>query len=178
MELLKYIGMRWWLAITLATGACVQQPTSSTDVNAYSEDVGRYRTAVMNDITPALDTLRPVRDQANSNQVAAVPVPATHDQTASINALLDSISSYNARIPYVEGFTILVYSGTNRERATLVQREVSNLGYSPVFQYSRPNFKVKVGRFTDRLEARRMHLFMKQHFPTAIMVPERIILQD
>ncbi|MEL6534748.1 MAG: hypothetical protein AAFQ98_05015 [Bacteroidota bacterium] len=178
MELLKFISLRWWLCLTLATGCKTTSPsTTSQDINAYQEDISSYRTALVDSLQMALDTLRVQVVTADNADVMGDPIPATQDNTEGVNALMDSIASFNARIPYVEGFTILVYSGTNRDRSALVQREVQGLGHTPRFEYARPNFKVKVGRFTDQLEARRTHLFLKQHFRSAIIVPERIILK-
>lgn len=178
MELLKYISMRWWLAVTLTTGSCVTKPPSaSNSINAYTEDVTRFRTTLVDSVQVGLDTLRNTQVQVDEATYSWEQLAAEYDDTQGVNALQDSIAAYNAQFPSVEGFTVLVYSGTDRERATYVQREVRELGYSPKFEYQRPNFKVKVGRFTDRLEATRLHLLMKENFRTAIVVPERIRLR-
>ena len=178
--MLKYLGLRWWLALTVAPVACVKPPASSSgvDINAYAEDVTRYRTTMVDSMQYTLDTLRKDNTVVDANEGITTPVSPTHDQTLAINTLMDTVAAYNARIPYVEGFTVLVYSGTNRDEFALAQREVEELGLTARITYTRPNFKVKVGRFTDQLEARRTHLLLKQHFRSAIIVPERIVLQE
>ncbi|HAA14425.1 MAG TPA: hypothetical protein DCE41_23185, partial [Cytophagales bacterium] len=123
MELLKFISMRWWLCLTLATGCKTTTPsTTSQDINAYQEDITSYRTALVDSLQVALDSLRVQVVTVDNSDDLGEPIPVMDDNTAGVNALLDSISSFNARIPYVEGFTILVYSGTNRDRSALVQR--------------------------------------------------------
>ena len=46
----------------------------------------------------------------------------------------------------------------------------------PKVSYHQPNFRVKAGRFTNRLEANRIHRAVKEEFPRALLIPDRFRL--
>ena len=73
-----------------------------------------------------------------------------------------------------------VYSGPSRESASKARIDVFKvlMGFEPEVRYVQPNFKVKVGKFTDRLEAQWVYGQLKPEFPQAIIIPQRIRLTD
>lgn len=170
------ISMRWWLAITVATGACTNPPASSTDVNSYQEDLSRYRESVVEQYD-VQDTLGDT-DSSTTKVVASMRTPAEHDQTEEIQSLLDDIKEVNSQNRYVDGYTVQVYTGTDRIRASTAEREVERLfEINAEFSYERPNYKVKVGRFVNKLEAQKLYATLKAEFPGAIIIPQRIRVQ-
>jgi len=71
---------------------------------------------------------------------------------------------------------VQIYTGTSREEAT----KARNRSYArfpdvtPHFDYTQPNFRVRVGDFLDRLEAQRVYAGLLAEFPNALIVPDRI----
>lgn len=76
---------------------------------------------------------------------------------------------------YVSGFTILVYSGVDREEAF----KTRNLLYSDFpdvstfMQYEQPRYLVKVGRYINRIEALAWYEKINELFPSARIVQDR-----
>src|SRR5690554_6768805 len=102
----KLIMRLFTLSLIFAAGCAVQKPSATTGTS-YSED---------------LSVLRPEVDSADSS-VAETPVRKTeyveakYAVNAKLDAVLDSIDRINLSRKYVDGFTILVYSGLDREAA-------------------------------------------------------------
>lgn len=93
-----------------------------------------------------------------------------------VNAVLDSIDKINTLRKFVDGFTIQIYSGQNREEANNTKKKMAEeIGYMKAdLQYLQPKFRVKTGNYFTRLEAQKDLLRIKRIFPNAILVPERI----
>src|SRR5690606_33098771 len=77
--------------------------------------------------------------------------------------------------PFISGFTILVYSGVDRDLAFKTRNDLYS--YIPdikaEMQYQQPRYLVKVGRYINRIEA--LHLFEKvnKQFPAARIIQDR-----
>ena len=110
----------------------------------------------------------------------SIDVPIENDHTAQVDTLLEILAAQNQSLGYVQGFTVQVYSGSSRETASKARIDVFRvlIGFEPEIKYVQPNFKVKVGKFTERLEAQWVYAQLKPEFPQAIIIPERIRLTN
>lgn len=137
----------------------------------YYEDLSSYRP----DYSDALDTLEADRSSTSANETEIITDPQ-YDATEEINMLLDSISFLKANINYVDGYTVQVYTGINREQANEAKATVYKTlpDSRPVIIYDQPNFKVKVGQFYTRREALKTFAELKNAMPGVIIIPERI----
>jgi len=97
----------------------------------------------------------------------------------SLDAVLDSINRINLNNGLVDGFTIQVYSGVKREEALNVKKHLASSipGLESEVQYAQPNFRVRAGKYYDRLQAQKDYIAIKKYFPNAIVIPERIPIQ-
>jgi len=96
-----------------------------------------------------------------------------------INSQLDEAVDYFVRNNKAErhysGFTILVYSGVDRDRAF----ETRNTLYSEFpnikafMEYQQPRYLVKVGRYINRIEAQSQYSKIKEKFPTTRIIQDR-----
>ena len=95
-----------------------------------------------------------------------------------VDAVLDSIDHINQTRKFVDGFTIQVYSGLKREDALNAKRQLSTSfpTIDSEVQYAQPNFRVKAGRYYDRMNAQKDFSNVKRVFPSAILIPDRIAL--
>lgn len=152
--------------------ACAPTATNYSSTT-YKEDLTIYRTGEQAKLT------RSVADSIASSPTASTVIPSQHI-TTKINAFLDSISNRNQEITHIQGYTVQIYNGTSREAAQVAEDRVYQImdNVDPKIRYVQPNFKVKVGQFTDRLEAQKVYARLKKEFPNAIIIPERIKISE
>lgn len=144
--------------------------TTSTQTGKYSEDLSGVR--------PKAETQRDdsaVQPQTNERK-QTVYVEPTHAVNKQLDEVLDSISSVNLSQKYVDGYTIQVYSGTKREDALNVKKQlvISFPEMESDIQFQQPNFRVKVGRYLQQLDAQKDYMALRRAFPNAILIPDKI----
>ena len=148
--------------------SCKASTPSST--GKYSEDLSIHR---------PVDTHEEVENSYQTPERLLEPyVPLT----GHIKAELDSISKIaleqNKEGRFVDGFVIQVYSGTSRDEAAAARVQMSKLfpKLNPRMSYHQPTFRVKGGKFIDRLEAHRVYKTVREEFQRALLIPERFLL--
>jgi len=147
------------------------QPTASSN---YDEDLSAHR--------PKYQIESQKKDTVKQDQQAALTNFAPqHDITDTLNAVLDSISILSQEIEYVDGYTVQVYSGNNREMANIARgKSYTVLQESEIktrLFYDSPNFKVQVGKFFSPLEANATFAQLKRRFPNAILVEAKFKIE-
>ena len=158
---MRYRGI---IILGFLIGCKATQPSSSP---SYSED---------------LSVLRPQKEVIIQTDTTN-PVASFTPLEGHIKAELDSIVRYsiakNQEGKLVNGFVIQVYTGNNRDRANAIRRKMDDYfpELSPKISYYQPNFRVKAGQFTDRLEAHRVFKDVKEEFPKALLIPERFTFE-
>ncbi len=155
--------MRYCGIVIALLVACKAAPPATTLPN-YEEDLSVHRpkmdSVIVENTSPQTEEFKPL--------------------VGHIKAELDSIVrvsvAQNKEEKLVEGFVIQVYNGNSRDRANEVWRQMDEnfTDLSPKISYHQPNFRVKAGRFTDRLKAQRIFQKVKEEFPKALLVPERL----
>lgn len=151
----------------LAVWSCTPKLPSDTSQEDYYEDLSAYRPTY-----PVLDTTTSEK-VVTSTSINIVP---EYDITDTLNSVLDSISVLSQKIRYIDGYTLQIYSGSNREAAniasgkaySLLESQGSNL--RPKVSYKAPNFKVQVGKFFNTLDAHTVHAKLLRNFPNTIII--------
>ena len=159
--------------VAVACGRKVTTTGTTAPGSKHSEDLSAWRPK-----ETAPDTVKKVSEvpatNTKKNQSKTVtPKLAINGQ---LDMILDSISEYNLANGYVDGFTIQVYSGIKRDEALNAKKElsISLPTFDAEVQYVQPNFRVRAGKYYDRLEAQKDYLAIKKYFPDAIVIPDRI----
>ena len=157
------------LVILLLLAACkATVPTSST---SYKEDLSIHRP-----VSTVAEESSPSTSSPSTNQEEYTPL------TGHIGAELDSIAKIayeqNKKGRYVDGYVIQVYSGSSREDANEAQFQMAETfpELDPKVTYRQPSFRVKGGKFIDRLEANRVYNQVKKKFPKALLIPDRLLI--
>lgn len=106
-------------------------------------------------------------------------LPPEHAVTEEVNQVLDSIARFNKERLFVDGYTIQIYSGLRRDEAMNAKKRVMDVYKEVVtdIHYQQPKWSLKTGSYYTRLEAQRDLRKLKQIFPTAILVPEKVPLK-
>ena len=149
--------------------------TTSTAGKGYTEDLSALR-----ELPPLPPDTTKTTVPSGIRRDPAVYVEARQSINKSLDAVLDSISEFNLQNGVVDGFTIQVYSGTKREEALNIKKQIATTlpELESDVQYVQPNFRVRTGKYYNRLEAQKDYLAVKRHFPNAIVIPDRIFFRN
>lgn len=152
------------LLLLLSTSICIGQRGKT-----YSEDLSGYRPKFVMEV----DSERVVT-AVEHNEV--VPTKYVNEK---VDFVLDSMDRFNLTKKFVDGFTAQIYSGQKREEAMNTKQKmiedipdlIANL------QYIQPKFRVTVGHYFSKLEAQKDLVRLRRVFPSAILVPEKIMIR-
>lgn len=171
--------MIWFVMLGLyfscAGSGSTPQKSGSYKVD-YEEDLTAVRKMVTYQTDDELKAATGATPSSPENRFPEAPVLMTQDITQDLDQLLAEVAQKNTSIKSIQGFTIQVYSGTNREQANLARRQVYMVlpDAKPELKYMQPNYKVQVGQFVERLEAQKIFSLIKKEFPSALIIPDRI----
>jgi hypothetical protein len=151
-----------WVKNSIKTGyimsiivmsSCVAMSQKNKSNDAYYEDLSLVRLQFINP-----DTL------------SSKPVKPT--------VRIDSLAEINKAYSTIQGYRILVYTGPSSDDAQRNRQSVYNYNsdLNVYTQYKQPSFRVKVGDFTNRVEAHYILNDLKESFPNAMIVPDQINL--
>lgn len=179
--------MFWFVLLGLYASCCSPGGTASKSAGDYrasfEEDLSVYRNTqdfVSSGSEEAdeeeFDAEASGRTPEGRIKNTTVPAAAAQQVNYQLDTLLSNVARKNEAVRTISGFTILVYTGTSRDGANQAKRRVYNVipDAQPELKYIQPNYKVQVGEFIDRLEAQRVFAQLKNEFPSALIVPERI----
>jgi PBP1b-binding outer membrane lipoprotein LpoB len=155
----------WVMLCHLLSGCASQKPTDKP----YYENLSIHRPKVV------LPTETTSRDTATQTKVVASVTPTYH-VNEKVDAVLDSIDRYNQVRKFVDGYTIQIYSGQNREQAMEVKKKMTAElpEYTANLEYQQPKFRVVIGKYFTKLEAHTDLVKLRKSFSAAILVPEKI----
>lgn len=155
--------------MALLIHGCSRKSVPLSGNTVYTEDLSILHPVIKSEAA----VVRPKEAEVNTRPG---PVNSEHDITEEMDSLMLIIAEKNLQKRYTDGFTVQVYSGPNREQANRARSEVQMLGLDSPSQvvYVQPNFKVKVGRFYTRLEANKVFSQIREVFPDALLLPEKI----
>ena len=161
------------LIVSLAVFSCKSTSVSTSgDAEKYKEDISKLRPQHEKPVMAEQNLTDEVKEDYSS-------VQPSHHVTGELDNALNSIDELRKDVNFIDGFTIQVYSGTNSEEARLSRGKVYSIlpESNPTMKFEEPNFKVKVGKYYSRIEARRPYAQLKKKFPNAIIIPERIYIR-
>lgn len=105
------------------------------------------------------------------------PIAPTAQVNAKVDEVLDSLDRLNQLRKFVDGFTIQIYSGQNREEAVNAKQkmlEEVDIDLVAKVEYSQPKFRVTAGQYFSKLEAQKDLQTLRRYFSSAILVPEKV----
>lgn len=129
------------------------------------------------DLVPYRPKIAFVEDTVRYEQPNEEPVTLQEDITEKLNEKLHQSSQFYSQYD-LNGFRVLAYSGSNRERAYEVRDKLHSLLEQLSVKeeislvYEQPNYKVKVGAFISKFEANALWVKLKSEFPSAILIQD------
>ena len=145
---------------------CKTSSVTTSSEEVYKEDLSYLRPSLSEEIV--------------AEPEVEVPLPKAGLPTGHLKTELDSVNqiiiSNNRAQRYVDGYTIQIYTGNDREAATEAMNRAMSIDpqLDPQIQYYQPSYKVKAGQYINRLEAHEVFEKLKTEFPLALLIPERI----
>ncbi|MBT1686622.1 SPOR domain-containing protein [Fulvivirgaceae bacterium PWU37] len=173
-------GMIYTSCILLLAGCkTTQKTTSSTSQDSkYTEDLSVWRPKA----EPATATSVTTPTTTGTTPEDRKTQPYTEARFAinrQLDTVLDSIDQTNRSRRYIDGFTIQVYSGRREEALNAKKQLATSLPrLESEVQFTEPIFRVKVGKYYSRMEAQQDYTAVKRYFPAAILIPEKISLNE
>lgn len=165
----------WIFAVLFVAGCAskVSTPGTTSGAGKYSEDLSVLRkTDSPSDTTKNQTTGKPQDNKRNPSNY----VEARHAVNQSLDAVLDSIDRINLNHGFVEGYTIQLYSGIQRDDALNIKKQIATVlpQVDADMQFVQPNFRVRAGKYFSRYDAQKDFMAIKKYFPNAIVIPDRI----
>lgn len=101
---------------------------------------------------------------------------AKMDITSRLNRMLDYVPEKVTVKISKPGYRVQVYVGKDRNEAASVKGRALNIerDEEAYLDYDRPNYRVKVGNFLTREDARDLYKSLKRRFPDAMIVPDQV----
>jgi len=92
--------------------------------------------------------------------------------------LIDKQKQENLEKQSMPGYRIQIYFGGNRQKAAEIKVEFSNRHpeVSAYLTYQQPNYKVRVGDYRSRFEAKKLLSELEGQYPTTFVVPDDVRL--
>jgi hypothetical protein len=155
------------LILLILTNSCAilkKSGSAADEFEGYREDLSGTRVAF-----PSLE------EQVAEN---AAPIVTSTESLAvndDLEIALRNFTDYNRGEKYWSGFTVLVYSGVDRDLAFKTRNDLYT--HFPEIktdmQYQQPRYLVKVGKYVNRIEAQAHYHKLKDKFPSARIIQDR-----
>jgi hypothetical protein len=152
--------------LLFALGCKTTQPSTST-ASVYEEDLSLLRPELERKIKPI------------ELKVEEAVIPSGHLKV-ELDTISNMIARENKKPRTEQGYTIQVYSGSSRDDATkaLGKIRIAFPEIESTISYFQPDFKVKSGKFINRLNAYETYEKVKGQFADALLIPENIKMND
>lgn len=155
----------WILGLVLILASCKSTGKTSSAASSYAN--------YQENLSPSLPLYPDYRAHMSKSSIGS------SESTEAIDEQLDqvqaSLISKNKAEPYFSGYSVLVYSGVDRNKAFKTRDDiVTNFSdLTPEMQYQQPRYLVKVGKFAHKIEAQKNFAELKTQFPTARIIQDR-----
>ena len=157
------------LSIIMLSSCVAMSQKNKGNIDKYYEDLSVVRPTFVNP-----DTLTSKSTAPSST----TPPVFQKDVLKRLNVRIDSLAEMNKKYSTIEGYRILVYTGSSSDDAQKNRQLVYeyNSDLNVYTKYKQPSFRVKVGDYINRVEANYILNDLKQSFPNAMIVPDQINL--
>ena len=157
---------------TTSGGSTTTQSPSKKNDKVYEEDLSIYR--------PKFKSANDKDTQTSDSQPVQSSKPAISDSPLHVNkkldAILDTIAMRNKAVKFTNGFRIQIYVGNDRKAAddAKIYTYQKYPEIFPYLSYQQPIYKVKIGDFLNRMDAERYYSDIKDLYPSAMILPDRV----
>lgn len=178
MQLIKLTYGLVILMIMVVVGCARTSPKSGVGkTSVYSEDLSKVR--------PHYSYVEQKLEKRSVSGSEPAPSKSTTsgnsiDVTRKLDTLLDTLAEQNKAIKYINGYRIQIYVGNIRSEADAAKSYVytSFEELMPYVTYAQPTYRVKTGDFMYRSDAESYLEQIRQQYPTAVILPDRVEIKN
>jgi hypothetical protein len=175
----RFLLLSFSLVYLVSLSSCgTTKPSTSSTASVYNEDLGAFRIALATYKAPTKETAK-IENTGTTTTTQTSGNPPASDLIA-VDAMLSRLASKNSELKSLPGYRIQLYTGSDSDKANDVKNKASYIlsrhGLRAESVYEQPLFKIKAGYFISQLEAQRQLVAIKNDFPEAILVPDKINL--
>ncbi len=152
------------------TTTTTQSPSKKND-NIINEDLSQYRPRYKSSNDQEIISTEKT-NPVSSSSVTDAPLHVNK----RLDTILDTIAMHNKSIKFTNGFRIQIYVGNDRKAADDA-KIFTYQKYPEIFPYlsfQQPIYKVKIGDFLNRMDAERYFSDIKDLYPSAMILPDRV----
>jgi hypothetical protein len=157
----------WAIGVLMIISSCkILKPATEGEANAYAT----YQEDLSGSL-PEYPDFRSATEEITSENVST----SVQSVDAQLNEVQRKFAEKNKSEPYYNGYTVLVFSGIDRNGAFKTQDDL-RLYYpdlSAEMQYEQPRYLIKLGQYTYKIEAQKVFSLIKAQFPTARIIQDR-----
>lgn len=162
--------LNFFLALVLLAGTSCASSSASNKTGSEAK-IGTGKARVSED----LSVYRPKYEVPDAGATAARVEPTNHDN-AQVAALMDTVVNVNRNIKYAQGYRILAYNGSERQKVMNLRKSIISRvpEVKDYLTYNQPNFRLMVGDFFNRVEAQQVLNQLSDLLPNAQIVQDKI----
>ena len=157
-------GLIFFLSFAILFSCSTQKTiTSKNEERGYYEDLSILRSQE-----------QPKKSYKEEKVISSSQVK--NNISLELDTIIQIIRRESDNIKFLDGFTIQLYLGDDRNKAEETEQKISEID-SLIFKntvFTQPNYRVKIGQYTDRFKVNEEYQKFKKLFPNAIIIPERI----
>jgi hypothetical protein len=159
---------------TTSTSQSSQSSFPKKGEKIYEEDLSQYRPKFKNSQEDDNDAGKINSQPIEANKTVISDVPMHVNKR--LDAILDTIAMRNKSIKFTNGFRIQIYVGNDRKAAddAKIYTYQKYPEIFPYLSYNQPIYKVKIGDFLNRMDAERYYTDLKELYPSAMILPDRV----
>ncbi|MFN3996635.1 hypothetical protein [Algoriphagus sp.] len=157
----------WAIGFLVLISSCkIIRPASDSGGNAFS--------TFQEDLSSSLPQYPDFRNASEE-----ISSSTSSGSVKSVDSELDIVQSRfaqkNKSEPYFNGYTVLVFSGIDRNQAFKTQDDLkmNYPDYPSEMQYQQPRYLVKLGQYTYKIEAQKVFSQLKGQYPSARITQDR-----
>jgi hypothetical protein len=170
MKLLKILFLSF-LFVPSIVSAQKEKESFNDDVTSY-RTLYKYEKPVFYGIPKTLE----IKTNTENLDLPDSLLAFNMDITKKLNRMLDYVPEKVTVKISKPGYRVQVYVGKDRSEASSAKGRALNMqsDEEAYLDYDRPNYRVKVGNFLTREDARELYKHLKRRFPDAMIVPDQV----
>lgn len=155
---------------TSSGGTSTTQSSSKKKEKDFEDDLSLYRPRFK--LAPKTETQPSESVQPSKTPISDAPLHVNK----KLDAILDTIAMRNKSMKFTNGFRIQIYVGNDRKSAddAKIYTYQKYPEIFPYLSYQQPIYKVKIGDFLNRMDAERYYSDIKDLYPSAMILPDRV----